>query len=215
MTGRLNQSLKRSEPTRALDSEMRLKNEEKLTKTIDHGQLRADLLEATFNLRMEVTESGCRVRVKHGWIDVAVVIIDEAALSCLIDQTVLQHVLATKEDRKPFVVADVLVLRDVDLASFLEDHFIVPLWIDALKVVSKSVVFTEKNNLENGKSWILVESSVTAKIASLLRCLNIARSCRVRVLWWPFIASAVLDQHSTAGKGSNWSILLLRVTVNQ
>lgn len=164
---------------------------------------------------MEISESGSCVRVKHRRIDIGIVIINEASLCGLIDQSILQHVLASQEDRQPLVVADVLVLRNVDFARLLEDHLVVPLRINLLKIVGDSVVLAEQNNLQDGESWILIDTRVAAQVASLLRCLNVAGGRRVGVLRRPLVAASIVDQHSSAGEGANWAVLLLRVSVHQ
>lgn len=215
MTGLLNQSLKRSDPTRDRDSEIRLRKEEESQLSNDRETSSRFLLESALDLRVEVSEGGGGVRVEDWRVDVWVVVVDEASLCGLVDKSVLQHVLATQKDRQPFVVADVLVLSDVDATSFLEQSFVFPLRVDALESVGKSVVFAEKDNLKNGESWVLVESGVTAEVASFLWSLHVARGSRVRILWRPVVSAAVLDQHSSAGEGSDRAILLLRVSVDQ
>lgn len=150
MTGRLNQSLRRNEPTRERDSEIKLERIQRRKLVTQFLELsRRFLLQSAFNLRVEVSERGCRVRVKDGRVDVGVVVVHEASLGRLVDQTVLQHVLASQKDWQPLIVADVLVLSDVDAAGFLENGFVVPLRVDALERVGESVVLTQKNDLQD------------------------------------------------------------------
>lgn len=86
MTGRLNQSLRRNEPTRERDSEIKLERIQRRKLVTQFLELsRRFLLQSAFNLRVEVSERGCRVRVKDGRVDVGVVVVHEASLRRLVD----------------------------------------------------------------------------------------------------------------------------------
>lgn len=65
MTGLLNQSLKRNEPTRDRDSEIRLRKEEESQLSNNRETWSRFLLQATLDLRVEVSEGGGGVRVEN------------------------------------------------------------------------------------------------------------------------------------------------------
>lgn len=113
---------------------------------------------------MEVSESSSSMRVQNRRINVRVIVINISPLRSLVNQAIFQHILPTQEDRKPLVITNVLILSNVDATSFLEDHFVVPLWIDALKVISDPVVLTEEDDLKDCETWILVNSDIATEI---------------------------------------------------
>lgn len=108
---------------------------------------------------MEVSESGVSVRVYDTRVDVIFVVVGESF--ALVQQTVLQHVVCSQDDRKPLVVVDVLELGDQYSPCFLVQSFVVPVRVDVRQDGSDTVVLSEEDDLQNGQLWVLVGSSVT------------------------------------------------------
>lgn len=108
---------------------------------------------------MEVSESSVSVSIDYTWVNVFFVIV--CVSFALVQQTVFQHIVSSQENRKPFVVVDVLEFSDQNSSGFLVQSFVVPMRIYVRQYCSNTVVLSEENDLQNGQLWVLVSSSVT------------------------------------------------------
>lgn len=77
---------------------------------------------------MEVSEGGVSMGVYDARVNVLLVILCESLV--LVQQTVFQHIVGTQNDRKPFVVVDVLEFGDQYSPGFLVQGFVVPVRVD-------------------------------------------------------------------------------------
>jgi hypothetical protein len=67
----------------------------------------------------------------------------------------------TDKRRQKFVEDDVLVFRDCDSSSFLEDRFVIPGRMSGLESISNPIVLANPNRLVSRKTNVLVGSKIT------------------------------------------------------
>lgn len=110
---------------------------------------------------MEKSESSSSVFVDDSWIDMFWIIVN--VIFSVENDFVLKGVLPSYEYGQPFIVRNVFVFCYSDVTSFLEDFFVIPMWIQFGQSVSDSIVFSMKNNLKDSKLSILINSCVAYK----------------------------------------------------
>lgn len=164
---------------------------------------------------MEISERSRRMFVQHAWINVRIIIVDIAAAGCLVNQAILFHILASEEDRQPFVVADLLVLSNVDLACLLEERAIVEVRIQCGKSVRNAIVLTQQYRLQNGQSRILVNTHIPSSVANLAGVDCITVTSDITRQWQPLGPVALLDNHAAALELTYVAVLLYRVAIDQ
>lgn len=120
--------------------------------------MKGSLLELSLDGRMEVSESGVSVSVYHARVHVLLVVVGEPF--GLVQQTVFQHVLGAQDDRKPFVVVDVLEFGDQYPPGFLVQDLVVPVRVNVRQHGGDAVVLSEEQDLQNGQLRVLIGSSV-------------------------------------------------------
>lgn len=99
------------------------------------------LLELSLDGRMEVSESGVSVSVYHARVHVLFVIAGKSF--GLVQQTVFQHVFGAQDDRKPFVVGDVLEFSDQYPSGLLVQNLVVPMRVHVRQHGGDTVVLSE------------------------------------------------------------------------
>lgn len=120
---------------------------------------------------------------------------------------------------------------------FINIHMQCIIYIDLLKNIGDSIVFTHQNDLKNCQTRILVRSNITGSITNLVHTLCITWGWCILGWWWPFITTPlrycpvifklieikcqnrcwfmIVNLHSTTVESSNWSILFFGITVHQ
>jgi len=164
---------------------------------------------------MEVSESGRRVLIQHRWINVGIEIVDIASGWSLVDQPVLQHVLATQEDGQPFVVTDLLILGNVDLSRLLEQRAIIVVWIQCRQGVRNAIVFAQQDRLENGQSRILIDPHVSGTVAHLTGINGITIAGHISREWQPLGSVTLLHNHPASLELTDIAVLLNGVAIYQ
>lgn len=77
-------------------------------------QVEEYLLKSAFNLTVEVTECRSSMRVQYRGIYRWIIIVNVTASMSFVDKAIFQHVFCAKEQWKPFIVVDVLILSNID-----------------------------------------------------------------------------------------------------
>lgn len=84
--------------------------------------------------------------IDYRWIHIIQIIVN---ISFRLEyDLILKRILHSNEYGQPFVIRNMLMLRDSYSSGFLENCFVVPMRIYLGKSVSYPVVFSQKNNLE-------------------------------------------------------------------
>lgn len=172
-------------------------------------------LQTSFDLRVEISECSRSMFVQNRRINVGIEVVHIAALGRLVDQTILQHVLSAQEDGQPFVVTDLLVLGNVDLASLLEEGAVIVVGIQGSQVIRNPVVFTEQNGLKNGQTWVLVDTDITGSVAHFAGIHGIAVTGYIPGKWQPLGSISLLHNHPTTLELTNVAVLLNGVSIDQ
>lgn len=108
---------------------------------------------------MEVSESSVSMSVNNTWVNIFFVIICVSFV--LVQQTIFQHVFGSQNDRKPFIVVNVLEFSNQYSSGFLVQSFVIPMRVDVGQNCSNAVMFSEEKDLKDSQLWVLVSSSVT------------------------------------------------------